>query len=48
MGREKVAQVRVLVPKQGWLEPGTKLPDDATLAALFDQSKKKSAGPACT
>ena len=48
MGREKVAQVRIQALNQGWLEPGAKLPDDATLAALFDQPKKKAAGPAST
>ena len=42
MGRGKVAQVRIQALNQGWLEPGAKLPDDATLAALFDQPKKKA------
>ena len=41
MGREKVAQVRVLALKQGWLEPGTKLPDDATLAGCLINRRKR-------
>jgi len=46
MGREKVALVRVRALEKGWLQADTKLPDDATLAAVFDQPKRQSAGPA--
>jgi len=35
MGRKKIAQVREAAQQQGWLAPGTPLPDDARLAAVF-------------
>lgn len=34
-GRKKIAQVRETAQQQGWLDPGTPLPDDARLAAIF-------------
>lgn len=35
MGRKKIAAVREEAQRQGWLDPGTPLPDDARLAAIF-------------
>jgi transposase len=45
MGREKAAQVRAAAAEEGWLKPGTKLPDDAALATRFDTPKRRTAGP---
>ncbi len=46
MGRQKAGRLRVRALKEGWLEPGVTLPDDATLAAAFDTPKRQAAGPA--
>jgi len=46
MGRQKAGLLRVRAVKEGWLESGAALPDDATLAAIFDTPKRQVAGPA--
>ena len=45
MGRLKAGQLRLLAVEKKWLEPGAVLPDDATLAELFDAPKRAAAGP---
>jgi transposase len=35
MGRKKIAAMRETAQRQGWLDPGTPLPDDTQLAAVF-------------
>jgi hypothetical protein len=35
MGRKKIAAVREEAQRQGWLDPGTPLPDDTQLASVF-------------
>ena len=35
MGRKKIAAVREAAQRHGWLDPGTPLPDDTELAAVF-------------
>lgn len=35
MGREKLAGVRAIAARQGWLAPGSELPDDAAIAAAM-------------
>ena len=45
MGRQKVAQLRLLALEKGWLEPGAALPDDVILVKLFDTPKRAAAGP---
>lgn len=44
MGRAKSAAVRATASARGWLEPGSVLPDDATLAATF---ASKHRAPVC-
>jgi Integrase core domain len=39
MGRNKVAEVRLLAQEQGWLNPDRPLPDDTELAQHFDQQQ---------
>lgn len=46
MGRQKAGLLRARALKEGWLEPGVTLPDDATLATIFDAPKRQAAGPA--
>jgi hypothetical protein len=33
MGRDKLASFRALASRQGWLDPGSELPDDGAIAA---------------
>ena len=40
MGRRKVAAFRALCQQQGWLEPASALPEDATLAAAVGRAKR--------
>jgi transposase len=37
MGRKKLARLRQIAAKRGWLSPEQALPEDAELAALFDK-----------
>ena len=46
VGRQKAGQLRAYASSKGWFEPGASLPDDATLAELFDAPKRAAAGPA--
>jgi transposase len=39
MGRNKVAEVRLLAKEQGWLNPDRPLPDDTELAQYFDHQQ---------
>ena len=41
MGRPRAAAVRRTATERGWLEPGTELPDDATLAEVFDTARRE-------
>ena len=45
IGRQKAGQLRLRASDEGWLEPGVMLPDDTTLAAVFDAPKRAAAGP---
>lgn len=45
IGRQKARQLRQRASDEGWLKPGALLPDDATLAEVFDASKRAAAGP---
>jgi len=40
MGRPRAAAVRQLATERGWLESDTTLPDDATLAEVFEAAKR--------
>jgi len=40
MGRPKAARLRALAAEQGWLEPETPLPDDATIAAAVGAARR--------
>ena len=42
MGRQKLANVRALADERGWLDVGSELPDDATLAAAFGAQRRAS------
>jgi len=46
MGRRQARQLSLLSLRQGWLEPGTALPDCAMLAELFESPNKAAAGSA--
>ena len=48
MGRRKAAQLRCRAAAEGWLSAGAKLPDDATLAAIFLGPGKAAPGPDST
>jgi transposase len=45
IGRQKAGLVRLRASNEGWLKPGAVLPDDATLAEVFDAPKRAAAGP---
>ena len=40
MGRQKAGRLRALAAEQGWLDAGTELPDEATIAAALGQAKR--------
>ena len=40
MGREKLAAFRALALAQGWLEPGSDLPDDAAIATAVGKARR--------
>jgi transposase len=40
MGRPKVAALRALAAREGWLSPDTPLPEDATIAAAIGQARR--------
>jgi hypothetical protein len=40
IGRNKLARFRALAAIQGWLEPGTPLPQDEAIAALLSVVKR--------
>ena len=42
MGREKLARVRAIAAQQGWLDPGSELPDEAAIAAAMTASRVAS------
>ena len=48
MGRRKAAQLRCRATAEGWLTAGAKLPDDATLAAIFLRPRQTAPGPDST
>lgn len=41
MGRPRAAAVRQIATERGWLELGAALPDDATLAEVFDAARRE-------
>ena len=45
IGRRKAAQLRCRASSEGWLDAGTKLPDDATLAAILGSATRSVSGP---
>lgn len=42
MGRAKLAALRILASRQGWLEPGVALPEDAAIAIALGSPKRAS------
>lgn len=40
MGRNKLARFRALAQRQGWLDPGTALPDDEAIAAVVGVARR--------
>ena len=42
MGRPKAAQWRPIADERGWLDPAQPLPDDETIAAARESSRKAS------
>lgn len=42
MGRRKSAELRILAETHGWLEPHTRLPEDAEIARLLATTKRAS------
>lgn len=45
VGRQKAGQLRAHAVSKGWLLSGATLPDNETLAELFDAPKRAAAGP---
>jgi len=43
MGRRKAGAFRLLAAAQGWLEPGTALPEDAQIAAAIGEARRSPA-----